>query len=249
MIGIYKITNLINKKVYIGQSTNIERRWNEHRKRIDDPKMKHYPLYRAFKKYGIDNFSFEVVEKCNTKELNELEKFYIQQYNCVVPLGYNCTLGGETSVPITLTQEKAEEIKQLLMTTSISQAKIGELYGVSQNAISDINTGYCWVSDDIQYPIRKYAQRKKEYYCIDCGKIISQGALRCIDCDKKNRSKQSRKPSREILKDLIRSTPFTTIGANFGVSDNAVRKWCDFYNLPRKVKDIKKYSDEEWSLI
>ena len=55
--------------------------------------------------------------------------------------------------------------------------------------------------------------------------------------------------SREELKKLIRTTPFTTIGKQYGVTDNTVRKWCDKYNLPRKVKEIKSYSDEEWELI
>lgn len=55
--------------------------------------------------------------------------------------------------------------------------------------------------------------------------------------------------SREELKKLIRATSFTTIGKQYGVTDNAVRKWCDKYNLPRKVKEIKSYSDEEWELI
>ena len=55
--------------------------------------------------------------------------------------------------------------------------------------------------------------------------------------------------TRDELKDLIRSTPFTQIGIKFGVSDNAIRKWCDKFNLPRKVSEIKQYSDEEWSKI
>jgi transposase len=55
--------------------------------------------------------------------------------------------------------------------------------------------------------------------------------------------------TREELKQLIRTTPFTQIGKQFGVSDNTIRKWCDKYNLPRKVSEIKKYSDEDWSKI
>jgi hypothetical protein len=51
------------------------------------------------------------------------------------------------------------------------------------------------------------------------------------------------------LKKLIRTKPFTQIGKQFNVSDNAIRKWCDNYNLPRKVNEIKSYSDEEWELI
>ena len=55
--------------------------------------------------------------------------------------------------------------------------------------------------------------------------------------------------SREELKSLIRTTPFTQIGKKYHVTDNAIKKWCDKYNLPRKRCDIKKYSDEEWSKL
>lgn len=89
---------------------------------------------------------------------------------------------------------------------------------------------------------------EKTTYCIDCGVPISQGATRCRACANKNRI-QSVSISREELKHLIRTTPFTTIGKLYNVSDNAVRKWCDKYNLPRKSADIKSYSDEEWDLV
>ena len=69
----------------------------------------------------------------------------------------------------------------------------------------------------------------------------------CIDCYKQSISKE--KPSREELKILIRTLPFTQIGEKYNVSDNAIRKWCDNYNLPRRVSDIKKYSEEEWKNI
>ena len=52
--------------------------------------------------------------------------------------------------------------------------------------------------------------------------------------------------SREELKELIRTTPFLTIGKKYGVCDNAIRKWCIRYDLPTKKKDINAYSNEEW---
>ena len=55
--------------------------------------------------------------------------------------------------------------------------------------------------------------------------------------------------SREDLKKLIRTQPFTKLGEMFGVSDNAIRKWCIKYNLPKTKSDIQKYTDEEWELI
>lgn len=57
------------------------------------------------------------------------------------------------------------------------------------------------------------------------------------------------KPSREVLKEQIRTIPFLQIGKLYGVSDNAIRKWCVKYGLPSKVSDIKTYSDEEWETI
>lgn len=88
--------------------------------------------------------------------------------------------------------------------------------------------------------------RKK--YCIDCGKPISDVSTRCLECNAKTRI-TSKPVTREELKSLIRTTPFTKIGEMYGVSDNAIRKWCEGYNLPTKKKEIKAYSQEEWDLI
>lgn len=86
-----------------------------------------------------------------------------------------------------------------------------------------------------------------KFYCEDCGCEISFGAKKCLSCRNKEKSKNI--PEREYLKSLIRTTPFTQIGVQFGVSDNAIRKWCDKYNLPRRSGDIKKYSEEDWNLL
>lgn len=86
--------------------------------------------------------------------------------------------------------------------------------------------------------------------CVDCGKIISARATRCLECEYKHRTSQKVEGiSREELKKLIRTTPFTQIGKQFNVSDNAIRKWCDKYNLPKKSSEIKSYTDEQWSMI
>lgn len=95
--GIYKITNLVNGKVYIGQSQDIYNRWYDHKK--DSRKKKtNIALYRAFNKYGIENFSFEIIEKCSLEELDDKEIYYIMKYHSYINLedsnGYNMTIGG-----------------------------------------------------------------------------------------------------------------------------------------------------------
>lgn len=253
MIGIYSITNLINQKKYIGQSRNIENRWKEHRNSINKSDKYHYPLYRAIRKYGIENFSFQIIEQCKLEELDKREQYYIDKFNTIVPNGYNQTLGGTTTVPQKLDQQKAKEIIKMLEDDFLSQEEIAQRFNVSQNTISDINSGYTWIQEDKIYPLRKYCNRSKikskKYYCIDCGKEISKGAIRCLTCYKKYQQNNSLIPNREKLKELIFNYPFTKIGEMFGVSDNAIRNWCKKYNLPSKKKEIIKYSKKEWDLI
>lgn len=90
--GIYKITNKINGKCYIGQSNDIKRRWKEHRSKYSW-KTNHV-IYRAFKKYGFENFTFEIVEECEIELLSEKEIYYISKFNTYND-GYNETAGGE----------------------------------------------------------------------------------------------------------------------------------------------------------
>lgn len=81
MIGIYKIENKLNHKVYIGQSKNIEKRWKSHKSNAFYPNKEYgKALYRAFRKYGIENFLFEVIEECSLEQLAEREAYYIRYY-------------------------------------------------------------------------------------------------------------------------------------------------------------------------
>ena len=80
--GIYKITSKSSGMSYIGQAKNIRERWREHVKcglGIDTPINN--KLYQAMKEEGVSNFTFELLEKCTSAELNNKENFYIQLYN------------------------------------------------------------------------------------------------------------------------------------------------------------------------
>ena len=238
MIGIYKIVNNINGKIYIGQSDNIARRWRQHRNRASfSTNDEHIVLYRAIKKYGINNFSFEVVEECSREQLNEKEKYYIKLYNSEVPNGYNLTSGGNSSFKMKLTLEQVKEIKELLKNTNISQTEIAEKFQVSQVTISDINIGEAWITDNEEYPIRKYY--KGPNHCKKCGAICDRQSTYCIKCFPLILRKVER-PSRDELKKLIRTETFTSIGKKYNIARTAISKWCVSYNLPSTKKEIKK---------
>ena len=91
--GIYKLTNLINQKVYIGQAADISERFKQHIKcglGIDTPGNM---LYTAMLKDGVENFTFEVLEECDRASLNDREKYYISFYRAQEH-GYNMSRGG-----------------------------------------------------------------------------------------------------------------------------------------------------------
>jgi group I intron endonuclease len=93
---IYKITNLINKKVYIGQTVQetVEKRWNLH-KHLAKRNKGCTALKKAFNKYGVDNFKFEVLIICFDEDCIIYEKYYIKKYNSLAPSGYNISEGGD----------------------------------------------------------------------------------------------------------------------------------------------------------
>lgn len=93
--GIYKITNQTNGYCYIGQAVDMAKRWKEHAKcglGIDTPASN--KLYKAMQEDGLNNFSFELLEKCSKDELDEKEKYYINLYKSK-EYGYN-TLAGNS---------------------------------------------------------------------------------------------------------------------------------------------------------
>ena len=96
MIGIYRIENLINHKNYIGQSMQIDTRWSAHKRLAFEPNAVgyEYPLYKAIRKYGLENFNFTILEECLEEQLDERETYWIKQFEAFGPKGYNQTSGG-----------------------------------------------------------------------------------------------------------------------------------------------------------
>lgn len=159
--GIYQIENNINHKKYIGQSTHIENRWWQH-KNVYKEHLESCPLlYRAFIKYGIENFTFSILEEVENAELlDDKETYYIQRLSTLTPNGYNCVipnivLRGEFNPNSTNTKEDVENIKQLLYNTDIPIKDIAAKYNITPSTVYRINTGKIWTDSRISYPIRK----------------------------------------------------------------------------------------------
>ena len=132
---IYKITNRVNNKVYIGQTHfTIEHRYKQHIKNFNI-EHRQQPLYKAFAKYGIENFSVEMVEEVECEKLDEREIYWIAYYDSFRN-GYNATLGGNGQL-YQWTDSQYEEIKSLYL-SGFTTKKIAELFNVSAYTIIGI---------------------------------------------------------------------------------------------------------------
>lgn len=96
IVGIYKITNLIDGKVYIGQTVNYNKRKKRHLSSLKNGNHHNKHLQRAFDKHGEDSFKIELIKKCNIEELDKLERYYIKELDaCNHDKGYNMMYGGQ----------------------------------------------------------------------------------------------------------------------------------------------------------
>ena len=93
--GIYKIENVINHKIYIGQSKDIETRWEHHKWELNNHKHSNNYLQKAWDKYGEENFIFEIVELCDESVIDIKEQEYIKSFQSLsYQNGYNLDSGG-----------------------------------------------------------------------------------------------------------------------------------------------------------
>lgn len=268
--GIYKIENLTSHEIYVGQSVNLDNRKRRHKNAPNDEKHQER-LYQDMREQGVDNFSFEILEYCSRRQLNAREKYWVAYYNAYEN-GYNNSPGGDArkkwSHGNKLTKKQVKEIQEILATTSRGNLDIANEYGVSENIVSGINTGYYWFSDKLTYPIRprvvsvkrqavqrrhkkvistgeipeviKEVYTKEEYFCSKCGaKLVNKTKTGlCHKCACETHRIVER-PSAEELYQLLKDNNgnFSFVGKMFGVSDNAVKKWCKSYGIPSHSRD------------
>ena len=159
---IYKYTNLINNKKYIGQTNNFERRIKEHKSCSFNPKSVNYDdkIHQAIRKYGYENFKIEIIEVINNAEnydlVNERESFWIkQEQSLLTQCGYNVLEGGRNYWKSFLSKDQVQDIKNLIKNET-PYSDIQKKYPISKTFISDINNGKYFFDEQEIYPLCKY---------------------------------------------------------------------------------------------
>ena len=166
MCGIYVITNNINNKKYIGKSCNLNRRLRHHQVDTFNPNSMEYNtvIHKAIRKYGVSNFSFEILEECKEEDLDSREIYWIKKYK-TYGKGYNMTYGGEGKSKI----DKSEVFN--LWAKGLSVSAIAKQMGHSKSSIIRI------LENDSTYSREESVKRGYLTSSIVNGDRISQYSL------------------------------------------------------------------------
>ena len=136
---IYKVTNKVNGKVYIGQTIQtIKNRWYEHCRTKNISKAeKNMKIKRAILKYGKENFTVETLEECDSALLNDRERYYISYFDSYKN-GYNSTEGGQDGVKPLQTPEEVQEEVVELYACGFSLRAISKEYNIDKTTVKGI---------------------------------------------------------------------------------------------------------------
>lgn len=219
MVGfIYKITNKVNGKSYIGQTRkSVEFRWRQHKNSKDN-----YDLHNAIRKFGEDNFEITTLKECDYSELDKWEIYYIAQYN-TFRNGYNMTKGGSAYNPnrrylngYIAVEDKYTEIVSMYK-AGFSATKIASLYEVDRHVICNIlkqlgfkisNNKITINREELTELVQKYEtgyslkQLAKEYGCSSVGLkdfLIKKG----VDIKKKYAILEDEKSQLELINSYV----------------------------------------------
>ena len=221
---IYKYENKVNHKVYIGQTNDVRRRFSEH---LYGHSYQTSLIERAIKKYGIENFEFEVLEETDIP--NERERYWIDHYHSYKPYGYNICEGGgylpnqqkENHSQAKISEETARMIQEDLANLALPKPAIVKKYKVTYAIVNNINNGHTWNYYGLTYPIRP-----------------SEAEIKCQRADKVI----------QLLQNTILS--FKEIGRRVGWGESQVSMINVGKNYPQEGikypirKDPKDYSDK-----
>jgi group I intron endonuclease len=199
---VYKIINKLNNKIYVGKTTKIKKRWNQHKNNAfsDNPKTRAQcpKLYNAIRKYGTDNFAFSIIKECISDDEMSKEEIRLIAELDTIKCGYNITAGGDGPSgihhPWWGRKHTEQSIKKMVQTHTgrklgpataerkqkISQALIGK-----EKPYQKGENNCAAKLKDVDIPIiRKLHKENKSY--VDIAKIfnVSDVAIRCIIVEK-----------------------------------------------------------------
>lgn len=176
-----------NKVVYVGITCDIKQRRKQHEKDEafnDLRKEYNYPLSRAFRKYGVDAFSFEIIEEIeNRDEANIKEDYWINYYN-TIKNGYNQIRGGENRT--VLSDEDIKKIKQQIKEGKTYKT-ISKNFNCSESWLSLINNGEAYRDENEQYPLfaKKNGKRLNKKQVHDIIELLKSKNIKIKDIAKK----------------------------------------------------------------
>lgn len=188
MTGIYKITNTINNHAYIGLAVNITDRWAQHRNPYNHDREDTKVLYKAFEKYGIENFNFEVLEECSPEMLGAREKYWIAYYDTFYN-GYNMTAGGETHIGDSHPRHKLTEKDVIAIRTRYNnKERKKEVFEDYRDRIGESGFAKIWKGESWKHVMPEvYTQENKEFHLHNTGNTGSEnGRARLTETDVKN---------------------------------------------------------------
>lgn len=178
--GIYKYENKINGHIYIGQSIDIQKRFREHKNAAFNSNNRDYnlPIHAAIRKYGLDNFNFDIIDICEQSQLDKQECFWIDYYQSYMNGNYNISLGGSNRShigrPVQAFDMKGNLIKEYCNAATAAR-EVGISYSVIQQVLHEKRRscgGFQWKYSDDPRTITSYKNRQGgkipiEQYTID----------------------------------------------------------------------------------
>lgn len=222
MQGIYIITSLVNRKVYIGQSTNIELRWLSHKEALSGNKHQNRHLQNSWNKYGEENFIFSVLEECSEDKLTEREQYWIDYYGGINSKDtYNFREAGSrgkmSEKTLKIMSENTKRLRQDPEWVARNSQAIRDSWTAERRQrMSEIKTGTKW-TDKQRQNRKKYDDARRGVSRPDVGKKVSATLMG------HSVSEETREKLRQAAKKQIRKP--VTEEQRKNISDAAKRGW------------------------
>lgn len=248
--GIYIIKNKVNNLVYVGQSVNIQIRWNAHKRAANnlDIKGNRTDIHIAMNKLGINNFYYEILELCSFEKLSEKEIFWINYYNSYLN-GYNMTPGGESNRGEAnghsiLTVAQVEDIRMCYN----EKIPFKDVYEKYKNSVSKRGLQKVWHFETWKHIMPEVYTDENRLWHKTYAKSNSNGNK---DLGYNNKQRACSEKEIEKMRELrYKGWSYNKIGNYLNRSSSIVRKYCLFNECKNenKIKNSLKIKNLETGL-